>query len=188
LIEKAVAERYAMALFQAAQDNGQLDQVMADYQLVISFLKQDPRLGDLLRHQRLSARRKKEVARELWHDRISGLFWNYLALVIDKHRERYLEAIYDDYAGLMLQLHNVVVAEVRTAFPLGGQAELLLTGALEKLTGKKIELTTVLRPELIGGLAVKIGDRILDGSIATRLSLLGMCLAGRSRGELEAGM
>jgi F-type H+-transporting ATPase subunit delta len=187
LIDKAIARRYAMALFHAANDNGQLDQVMSDYQLVLSFLKQDPRLGELLRHQRLSTRRKKEIVRELWQDRVARIFLSYMELLIDKRRERFLEEIYDLFASQVRQVHNIVVAEVRTAFPLEKQAELHLKGALEKLTGKQVELETSLHPELIGGLAVKIGDRIFDGSTTKRLQLLGRSLIRRSNGKLEVG-
>ena len=87
----------------------------------------------------------------------------------------------------MRQVHNIVVVEVKTAFPLDRQAELHLIGALERLTGKQIELETSLHPELIGGLAVKIGDRIIDGSVTKRLQLLGRSLVGRSNGKLEVG-
>jgi F-type H+-transporting ATPase subunit delta len=55
------------------------------------------------------------------------------------------------------------------------------------LTGKQIELETSLHPELIGGLTVKIGDRIMDGSATKRLQLLGKRLVGRSNGKLEVG-
>jgi len=187
LNEKAIARRYAVALFQVAKDNGQLDQIMSDYQLVLRFLKQDPRLGELLRHQRLSVRRKKEIARELWQDRVSRLFLSYIELLIDKRRERFLEAIYDLFASQVRQVRNIVVVEVRTPFPLDRQVELHLISALERLTGKQVELETSLRPELIGGLAVKIGDRVIDGSATKRLQLLGRSLVKRSNGKLEVG-
>ncbi len=188
MIEKVVARRYAVALFHVAQEKGQLDQIMSDYQLVISFLKQDPRLGELLRHQRLSVCRKKEIARELWQNRISRLFLSFVELLIDKRRERFLEAIYGLFASQVRQLRNIVIAEVRTAFPLDQQAEQDLMKALEQLTGKQIELETSLHPELIGGLAVKIGDRIFDGSTTKQLQLLGRRLVGRSHGKLEVGI
>ncbi len=187
MIEKAVARRYAMSLFQVAQEKGQLDQMVSDYQLVLSFLKQDPRLGELLHHQRLSMGSKKEIARELWQNRVSRLFLSFVELLIDRHRERFLEAIYDLFASQVRQLRNIVIAEVRTAFPLNQQAERGLIKTLEQLTGKQIELETSLHPELIGGLTVRIGDRIIDGSTTKQLQLLGRRLVVRSHGKLEVG-
>ncbi|MGD0153766.1 MAG: ATP synthase F1 subunit delta [Thermacetogeniaceae bacterium] len=187
MIQNTVARRYAAALFQAAQDNGQLDEIMADFQLVLSFLRQEPRLGDILQHQRLSTRRKKELVRGLWETRVSRLFLNFLELIIDKRRERFLEIIYSLFAAQVRLLHNVAVAEVKVAYALDRQAELSLQQALERLTGKKIEMQISLHPELIGGLVVKIGDRIIDGSATKRLQLLGERLVDRSHGKLEVG-
>jgi len=176
LIQNAIARRYADALFNAAQENGQVDQVLSDWQLVISFLQQDPRLGELLQHQRLSRRTKKEIIRELWANRVSQLFLGFLELIVDKRRERFLAAIYDVFKGKVLQVRNISIAEVKTAFALDKQSELNLIKALSDLTGKQIELQVSLHPELIGGLAVQIGDRVIDGSVVKRLQLLGMRL------------
>lgn len=187
MIQNAISRRYADALFKAAQENGQVDQVLSDWQLVVSFLQQDPRLGELLQHQRLSMRRKKEIVRELWANRVSRFFLGFLELIIDKRRERFLLAIYDVFAGKVRQARNVAIAEVKTAFALDKQSELDLIKALSKLTGKQIELQISLHPELIGGLAVKIGDRVIDGSAVKRLQLLGMRLVERSHGKLEVG-
>lgn len=187
MIHNAIARRYAAALFDAARENGQLDQVLSDWQLVMSFLQQDPRLGSLLQHQRLSTRRKQEIVRELWEHRVSRLFLGFMELIIDKRRERFLVAIYEVFAGQVRQLRNIAIAEVKTAFALDRQSELGLQHALAKLTGKQIELQVSLHPELIGGLVVKIGDRVMDGSAIKRLQLLGAHLVDRSHGKLEVG-
>ena len=187
MIQNAIARRYADALFNAAQENGQVDQVLSDWQLVMSFLQQDPRLGELLQHQRLPKRLKKEIIGELWANRVSRLFLGFLELIVDKRRERLLVAIYDVFTGKVRQARNIAVAEVKTAFALDKQLELGLQQALSKLTGKQIELQVSLHPELIGGLAVKIGDRVIDGSTIKRLQLLGAYLVDRSHGKLEVG-
>ena len=130
MIHNAIARRYADALFNAAQENGQVDQVLSDWQLVIRFLQQDPRLGELLQHQRLSKRLKKEVIRELWANRVSRLFLSFLELIVDKRRERFLVVIHDVFTGKVRQVRNIAVAEVKTAFALDKQAELNLIKAL----------------------------------------------------------
>ncbi len=90
--------------------------------------------------------------------------------------------------GKVRQLRNIAVAEVKTAFALDQASGVGSDqGPGAKLTGKQIELQVSLHPELIGGLAVKIGDRVIDGSTVKRLQLLGMRLVGRSHGKLEVG-
>jgi F-type H+-transporting ATPase subunit delta len=187
LIQNVVARRYADALLKAARESDQVDQVLSDWELVMSFLKQDPRLGEMLRHQRLSTCCKRDIVRELWGDRVSRLFLGFLELIIDKRRERYLADIYEVFTGKVRQLRNIAIAEVRTAFTLDEQSQSDLVKALSKLTGKQIELRVSVVPELIGGLAVKIGDRVIDGSAVKRLQLLGARLVGRSNGKLEVG-
>ena len=97
------------------------------------------------------------------------------------------QAIYDLFASQVRQLRNIVIAEVRTAFPSDQQAEQDLMNALEQLTGKQIELETSLHPELIGGLAVKIGDRIIDGSTTKQLQLLGRAPGGKISWKARGG-
>lgn len=187
MIQNVVARRYADALLKAARESDQVDRVLSDWELVMSFLEQDPRLGEMLRHQRLSIRRKREIVRALWADRVSRLFLGFLELIIDKRRERFLADIYEVFTGKVRQFRNIAIAEVRTAFALDERTESDLIKALSKLTGKQIELRVSLCPELIGGLAVKIGDRVIDGSAVKRLQLLGAHLMGRSNGKLEVG-
>ncbi len=82
---------------------------------------------------------------------------------------------------------NIVVAEVATALPIDESLQSRLQEVLERRTGKQVELRISVHPELIGGLAVKIGDRIYDGSAVKRLELMGARLAQRSLGKLEVG-
>lgn len=187
MIQQALARRYADALFHLAREHGRLDEVAADLRLLAGFLKQEPDLKELLGHQRISIRRKKEIVRELWGNRVSRLVMGFLELLIDKRRERYLEAISEAYFALLRAERNIAVAEVKTAFPLDQELEARLCLALERITGKKIELRVDTRPELIGGLVVKVGDRIFDGTVTKRLELLGARLAQKSLGKLEVG-
>ncbi len=93
MIPKAIARRYGCAMFYAAKENGLLDQVAADFQLVMRFLEQSPELRELLSHQRITTRHKKEIARNLWQNRVSQLFLGFIELIIDNRRENYLGEI-----------------------------------------------------------------------------------------------
>lgn len=187
MIPKAIARRYGCAMFYAAKENGLLDQVAADFQLVMRFLEQSPELRELLSHQRITTRHKKEIARNLWQNRVSQLFLGFIELIIDNRRENYLGEIPEAYHNLLRSERNIVVAEVATALPIDESLQSRLQEVLERRTGKQVELRISVHPELIGGLAVKIGDRIYDGSAVKRLELMGARLAQRSLGKLEVG-
>ncbi len=187
MIRKVVARRYAEALFEVASEQQKLDQVLEDLKLVIEFLRVSPELKRLLEHQKLSFGKKKEIIRELWGSKVSEVVLIFLELLVDKRRERYLEAIYEVYLELLRANRNIVLAEVKTAFPLEEEEQKELVGVLEKLTKKKVELKASVDPELIGGIQVKIGDRIFDGSIAKRLELLKTHLAESPWEKFEVG-
>lgn len=188
MIKHTIARRYAEALFHVAQEQGELDEVLADLQLLVGFLRQEPELKELLEHRRISLRRKKEIVRDFWQNKVSRLVVGFLELLIDRRRERHLEAIYEVYLDLLRFARNIVVAEVKTAYPLGPETEAQLQSVLEKVTKKKIELKISVQSELLGGLVVKVGDRIFDGSVARRLELLETNLTESPLGKLEVRM
>lgn len=175
----AVARRYAKALFQLAKEQGNLERVASDLELISRFLE-DPQLKELLESRRISSRKKKEIARELWGRHVSTAVLAFVELLFDKQRERILDAIIDAFGALLLADRNIAVAEVKTAFPLDAEAEERLRQALERYFKKKIQLRVSVVPELIGGVVVKVGDRVFDGSVAKRLALMEAHLASGS--------
>jgi F-type H+-transporting ATPase subunit delta len=187
LIEKAVARRYARGLFEVAQEQDQIEAVARDLQQVVAVIRQVPELRELLEHQRVSTRNKKEIVASLWRENVCQLVYGFLNLVIDKRRERYLEPMLEEYLVLFRELKNIAVAEVKAAFPLDSQHQEALQRTLEKMTGKTIELHISVAPELIGGLIIKVGDRVYDGSVKKQLRKLGEHIVETSTGKLEVG-
>ncbi|MDK2880826.1 MAG: F-type H+-transporting ATPase subunit delta [Clostridia bacterium] len=188
MIEKAVARRYARGLFDVAREQNQVEAVASDLQEVVAALGQNPELRKLLERQWVATKDKKELLKKLWQERVCRLVYSFLELLIDKHRERYLEAIAEVYLDLVRDLKNIIVAEIRTAFPLDPQREAALKQALEKMTRKNVELRMSVDSGLIGGLVIKVGDRVYDGSVKKRLQMLGARFVERPLGKLEVGM
>lgn len=187
MIEKAVARRYARGLFAVAQEQNQVDEVARDLQQVVAVIRQVPELRELFEHQLVSTRDKKEIVASLWRESVCQLVYGFLNLVIDKRRERYLEPMLEEYLVLFRELKNLAVAEVKTAFPLDSQYQEVLQRTLEKMTGKTIELHLSVAPELIGGMIIKVGDRVYDGSVKQQLQALGERIVETSIGKLEVG-
>ncbi len=184
-MRKAVARRYADALFHVALEHDKIDEVAADLGALAECYSKDPDFRQLLEHRRLSPRRKKELVRLLWEGRISRLVLGFLELLIDKRRVRYLEEIYAVYVALLRAARNIAVAEVKTPYPLAPDVQARLVEVLERLTRKKIELQVQVEPELLGGLYVKVGDRVYNGTVRKRLELLGAYLLERPLGSRE---
>jgi F-type H+-transporting ATPase subunit delta len=187
LIERAVARRYARGLFEVAQEQNQVDEVAKDLQQVVAAIRQVPELRELLEHQLVLTRNKKEIIASLWRESVCQLVYSFLHLVIDKHRERYLESIVDEYLVLYRELKNIAVAEVKSAFPLDSRQEDALLQILEKITSKTVEMQVNVAPELVGGIIIKIGDRVYDGSVKRQLQVLREHIVERSIGKFEVG-
>ncbi|RUM87940.1 MAG: ATP synthase F1 subunit delta, partial [Thermodesulfatator sp.] len=93
----------------------------------------------------------------------------FLRLLVEKKRIQYIQAIIEAYEQLVDEERGIVRAEVRAAYSLGEEEKARLAEALKKLVGKEIKLQVFEAPELLGGLVVRIGDLVLDGSVRTQL-------------------
>ena len=113
---------------------------------------------------------------------ISPLAMNLVGFLVAKNRLRILGDLVTEYKHLMDDYHGREHAEVTTAVPLDEEEKKRLQKRLAMITHKEIVLTAQVDPEIMGGLVAKIGDRLIDGSIRTRLQDL---RRGLTEAELE---
>src|SRR5690606_9930049 len=107
-----------------------------------------------------------------------GLTLDFLGVVLEKRREGYLEEIIRSFQREMERFGGIMEAEVRTAVELLEEARKSLTETLAGATGKEVRMNVRVDPELLAGAGVKIGDKVIDGSLATRLKKLQAELSG----------
>jgi F-type H+-transporting ATPase subunit delta len=168
----AVARRYARALFELAEEKGLMDQVDQELNMVVATIAANAPLQAAMADVLLQPAVKRNLIEKLFASEVSELVRNFLYLVVRKRREAHLEAIYQAYLDLANEARGVVEVEVRTAVPLGNETAARLESALISKLGKQIKFKTQVAPELMGGLVVRVGDELLDGSVATRLKRL----------------
>ncbi|HEX5948969.1 MAG TPA: ATP synthase F1 subunit delta, partial [Actinomycetota bacterium] len=96
---------------------------------------------------------------------------NLLGFVIEQGRARELGAIVDELVAVAAERRQSAVAEVRTAVPLDAGHRDRLAEALERATGRKVELKVVVDPTVVGGVVARVGDQVIDGSVRRRLEL-----------------
>ena len=188
MIKEAVARRYAKGLFDVACEMNIVDEVANELDQVADLCRQEPGLKEVMEFRRVPTHVKKEIITSIMDGRISQVVIGFLEILIDKHRERSFEDIRKSYHDFYRQHMNIVVAEVRTAFPLASEYATRLQDVLQKATGKRIELEIRVQPELIGGLVVKIGDRVYDGSMTKHLEMMDARIIGSSSGKREVEM
>lgn len=169
---QAVARRYADALFSLAQEKNQVDAVEADLALIASAIRDSRELRALVENQDYSPSTKLSLLKKIFDGKVSPLTQNFIGVVVTKRREAFFPSIYASFVELANQARGVVEVEVRSAAPLGDEQISALEGKLGARLGKRLRLTTRVDESLIGGLVVKVGDTLMDGSVRTRLGRL----------------
>ena len=98
---------------------------------------------------------------------------NFLLQLVEKHREAALPAILREYVELAKEKKsNLIMADVTTALPLSESQEQALAAKLAAMTGKTIKIRQHVDSEILGGVVVRVGDKLLDGSVSHQLSVL----------------
>jgi F-type H+-transporting ATPase subunit delta len=162
---------YAQALFSIAEAEDVLDEVDDELFRFARTLEHEGRLRDALTDPALPAERKRAVLADVLGERANPLTVNLLGFIVEQGRARDLPAIVDEMVALAAERRQAAVAEVRTAIPLREDQQRRLAEALERATGKRIELKVVLDPSVIGGVVSRVGDQVIDGSVRRRLEL-----------------
>ncbi|HXX67691.1 MAG TPA: ATP synthase F1 subunit delta [Polyangiaceae bacterium] len=168
-----VARRYARALLELGVEEGKLDRIVTDFETVADAWKTSGELRQALENPLVPGETKRAVVREL-ADQIGAAptTQNALLFLVDRHRLRVLPYLARALQDLADGREGVVRAEVTTAVPLPDAYYGRLQARLERLTGKRIVLDRKIDPSLVAGVVTRIGDRIIDGSLRTRLDSL----------------
>lgn len=164
--DRVLAGRYAAALFQAAANKGEEQKVQADLGSAHKLLLDS--MG-ALRHPRVPPASKKKLLHDAIGDKVGATTLSFLNLLVDKKRFELMVMVSAVYAKLAADKRGAAKAHVRTAKPLSADELKTLAAKLKNFSGKEIELDVKEDPELIGGIAVRIGDWVLDSSLRGQL-------------------
>ena len=162
---------YARALFDAALDEDRLEPVREQLQELVAAESKVPELRELLRNPQLDPRSKAAALEDL----LSGgekLLRNFLLVLVDKGRVGELEEIAHEFERLVSEHEGIVHAELTTAVELSDANARKLLKQIEKASGRKVEATRSVDPELIGGIVLQVGSHRLDASVRGRLERL----------------
>jgi ATP synthase F1 delta subunit len=168
----ALARRYAEALFMAALDRGVLDPVSDDAAALMQLLDADRRLQRFLESPQVLADEKERVVRTTLREQVQALLCDFVLLLLSKQRIALLRDILEVFLGRVQEHRGIVTAEVITAVPLPEEMEADLRRRLEAKTGLKVKMEKSVDSEVIGGVKVVIGNRVIDGSVQHELEEL----------------
>jgi len=170
-----LARRYAGALFETAKQSDVIDvidKIESDLGLVSHSLETMPKLVEALNHPLIPRERKKAIVSNIFKDKVQAVTMRFVELVIDKRREGILPEIEPEYVRLANEWRGIVSVAVTSAVPLSKDEVTALKARLDRFTGKRTDLELQEDPDLIGGLTVRIGDTVMDGSVRGYLASL----------------
>ncbi len=170
MIGSKISRRYAKALLSLGQDDGHYEEYGQNLNEFASFCSSNNEFFQVVSNQIFPVEdRKKVLEAVLEKSPFSNIVKNFLKLLIDKNRIAAIGGITDYYSRLTDELSNITRADIITAKPLKTKALDKLKKALTGLTSKDVRTDVKQDDSLIGGLIVKIGDLVLDGSVKAQL-------------------
>ncbi len=165
-----VARRYARAAFDLAVSAGQEEAWLRDLRVMESILTQ-PELAALLENPAVTFDEKREVVGRALEG-LEPMRRNFAFVLIEHRRAAEIPEIVEEFQQELNAYQGIAIAEVTTAVPLDEAESRAVAGRLERLVGKRIILEKRVDPSILGGVIARIGDRLIDGSIAGQLESL----------------
>lgn len=167
----AIARRWARAIFELGKETNNVSRLTADIGSFADLYAGNEELSSVLGNPLVPEAAREAVMVEIAGKMgLSDLAKNTLRLLAQKRRVAALPLIARQLARFADEDQNILRAEVSTAGPVSDDYLQKLRAELEKATGKKVSITHKVDKSLIGGVVTRIGDRVIDGSVKTRLS------------------
>ncbi len=168
----AVAKRYALALFEIAKEQNQLEAIEEELRVVKTIFTETKELSVLLDTRKVSLDKKKELLKEAFAT-ASPMVLNTLLLLNDRHRGNEIVSVVNAFIALANEYRGVEDAIVYSVRPLTDDEKEVISTTFAKKVGKQsLRIENVQDGELLGGLKLRIGNRIFDGSLRGKLNRL----------------
>jgi F-type H+-transporting ATPase subunit delta len=180
MANETVARRYAVAVFQLADEQHAIDAVGKDLHMLSDAIYDDQTTKGFFLSPVIDRKEKERVLSSAFAGKVHDIAMHTVLLLVRKRREALLREIVRQYDALQLQARGEEPLTVTTAKELSASELRTLVDRLEKLYGKKFSVTQTVRPKLIGGVRIMMGDRLIDGTVEGRLEELTRTLFARN--------
>jgi F-type H+-transporting ATPase subunit delta len=174
-----VHRTYARSLFEAAKEGGKLAEVREQLGDFVEMQRQVPELAEILRNPQLDQRAKLAAVDAVAGD-ADSLFRNLLRLLIEKGRGGEIGEVGEEFERLASREEGQLSVELTTAFELSEGEARAIVEQIQKASGRTVEATRSVDPDLIGGIVLQAGSLLVDASVRSRLERLQRELVTRS--------
>lgn len=170
---KLVSKTYAEALFELAVEEQKEDLLLKEILTVQTSLEENPELIQFLEHPEILKEEKIRVIENIFKGRVSDDVTGFLVVIVTKGRSKELPAIFAEFIAKVKEYKKIGNVQVTSAVELNEQWKERIKEKLLKTTGyRELEITYSVDPSLIGGMVIRLKDRVVDSSIKSKLQLL----------------
>lgn len=172
MIRSRVAKRYTQALFEAALEKKQLELVEADLGSLKESYEQSQEFSALVDSPVISSVAKQQAFSAAFKKRLQEITFRFVTLLISKNREMLLMQIIEEFGDLLDQHRGIVRGDIYSVTPLSDQQVKNLIAQLNRMTGKNVVIARHLDENLLGGIVIKLQDKVFDASLRNKLEKL----------------
>lgn len=162
-------KRYALALYTVAEEKGKVEEYLSDLREIVSLMNNDADFLKVIKHPQIGTSTKKKMFIKIFKDRIDEELLSFLLILIEKDRIMFTEEKLKEMEKIYLERNNTLLVEVKTVIPLIESERENLRTKLYKMYDKKIIFDEKLDNKIIGGVYVRVGDDVIDGTIKSKL-------------------
>lgn len=180
---------YARALLELAEEAGQVEDIDGEVAQLQDLVKNEPRVTQLLASRTLSLEERDAVLVKAFRGKVSDLVFRFLRVLVRKDRFDEFPGIASAFRHFVDQKHGVLEVHAFVAQPLDDTSAQRITDRVGDLTRRKVRLKQTVQPDMVGGVKIRVGDELIDGSVATQVRLIKEKLieAGRTKAREMAG-
>lgn len=172
MIDAVIGNRYSLAIYEIAESLDKVKEIYENLNYVMEAYEKDKEFKNLIDHPLISEKDKKEFLTKLFSKKFEKMSMDVLYYLIEKNRIAYIKNIVAEYLKIYYERHNYTEVEATFALELTKEQKAKLMKKLEKMTGKKVELSVKIDKSIIGGGIIKIGNRIIDGSLKRQFEMI----------------
>lgn len=172
---------YAMSLLELAEKANQAREIEEEMRAIADLAEQNPKVLELLANKRVRLQRRSEALSNIFKGRVSDLSFKFLHILTQRNRIDELPGIITAFIALAQSRYGVVEVDAFVAEPMSDELTARLGDTIEKAITRKPLIRQHTDKTLIGGIKLRVGDYLVDGSVATQLRLMREKLIDQSR-------
>jgi F-type H+-transporting ATPase subunit delta len=167
---KLISKTYGDALLEIAKEEKKVDLLLEEVTAVMAILKDNPEFSKLMNNPRISVDEKQTVMSNVFEGRISNELMGFFSMIVNKGRYDHIDEIFTYFQDEVKKIKGIGVAYVTTPLELSdAQKKNVEKKLLETAGFKQMEMHYDIDSELVGGMRIRIGDRVVDSSIHTKI-------------------